>query len=253
MAWILAVVLAAITVATAYFVGAKVWWFPPPISELARHYDEHFVFTLALCGFFFILGQALLAYVVVAGWRRKRDLSLKWVAVVMGVMVLLDISLSRGASQIWKQQHMTPTPAGALRIEVTGQQFAWNVRYAGPDGRFGRTDPKLVNDSGGNPLGLDPKDPAAADDVVRATIVAPVNWPVEIQLRSKDVLHSLFVRELRIKQDAVPGMVIPVRFTAEKTGRYEVCCAELCGLGHHRMRSYLDVVEPAEFEKRLRE
>jgi cytochrome c oxidase subunit 2 len=234
-------------------VGAKVWWFPPPISDLARMYDEHFVFTAALCGFFFVLGQVLLIYVILRGGRRRRELSGRWIWAVVAVMVLLDVSLSQGASRIWREQMMEPSLAEALRVEITGQQFAWNVRYAGPDGRFGRTDPRLVNDSGGNPLGLDRTDPAAADDLVRPTLIVPVGRPVEVLLRSKDVLHSFFVRELRIKQDAVPGMLIRVKFQADRVGRYEICCAELCGLGHHRMRSYLEVVEPPEFQKRLEE
>jgi cytochrome c oxidase subunit 2 len=245
--------VAVVTAATVWAVAAKVWWFPAPISELARLYDDHFVFTLALCGFFFVLGQALLIYVVLRGRKNRREPGTGWVWAVMGAMVLLDVGLSRGASRVWTEQMMEPAPADALRVEVTGQQFAWNVRYAGPDGRFGRTDPRLVNDSAGNPLGLDPKDPAVADDLVRATLVVPAGRPVEVLLRSKDVLHSFFVRELRIKQDAVPGMLIRVKFTAEKAGRYEICCAELCGLGHHRMRSFLEVVEEQEFEKRLRD
>jgi len=251
MGLVLALAVAAITTATVWIAGARIWWFPPPITALGRMYDQHFVFTAALVGFFFVLGQALLIYVVLQGKNRRRELGRRWIPAVMGVMVLLDVGLSKGASRIWHEQMMTPAPADALRVEVMGQQFAWNMRYAGPDGRFGRTEPRLMNDSGGNPLGLDPKDPAAADDVVRTTLIVPVGRPVEVLLRSKDVLHSFFVRELRIKQDAVPGMLIRVKFQADQAGRYEICCAELCGLGHHRMRSYLEVVEPREFQKRL--
>lgn len=253
MGLVLALVVAAITGATVWIVAAKIWWFPPPITELGRMYDQHFVFTATLVGFFFVLGQALLIYVVLQGKNRKRDLGRRWIPVMMGVMVLLDVGLSKGASRIWHEQMLTPAPADALRVEVMGQQFAWYARYAGPDGRFGRTDPRLMDDSGGNPLGIDPKDPAAVDDVVRPTLIVPVGRPVEVLLRSKDVLHSFFVRELRIKQDAVPGMLIRVKFQAEKVGRYEICCAELCGLGHHRMRSFLEVVTPEEFQKRLEE
>jgi cytochrome c oxidase subunit 2 len=252
MGLVLALAVAGVTGLTAWVAAAKVWWFPEPLSELARRYDHHFGFTLAACGFFFVLGQALLIYVILRGSRRS-DLSGRWVWAVIAAMVLLDVGLSSGASRIWREQMMEPAEAGAIQVEVTGQQFAWNIRYPGPDGRFGRIDPRLVSDSGGNPLGLDRRDPAAADDVVRATLVVPAGRTVELVLRSKDVLHSFFVRELRVKQDAVPGMAIRVKFRAEKTGRYEICCAELCGLGHHRMRSYLEVVEPAEFAKRLEE
>jgi cytochrome c oxidase subunit 2 len=248
-----------VTVATIALLAGRLWWFPPPISELAKRYDDHFVLTLALVGFFFLLAQAALGYIVIrfrdsggrraAYWKGNRA----WLWAVAAAMILLDISLSRGSSAIWKEQHLTPAPADALRIEVTGQQFAWNVRYPGPDGRWGRTDPALVNDAGGNPLGLDPADPNGRDDIVIPTIVAPVNRTIELRLRSKDVIHSFFVRELRVKQDAVPGMEIPLKFTANKAGRYEVVCAELCGLGHHRMRTYLEVLEPREYEQRLQD
>ncbi len=244
---------AAITLATVWIVAARRWWFPPPISELARLYDRHFALTLALCGFFFVLGQSLLVFVVLRGPRNRREPGHRWIWAVMGAMVLLDVGLSRGASRLWRDQMMEPAPPDALRVEVTGQQFVWNVRYPGRDGRFGRTDPRLVNDSGGNPLGLDPRDPAAADDLVRTVLVVPAGRTVEVLLRSKDVLHSFFIRELRIKQDAVPGMLIRVKFRPDRIGRYEICCAELCGLGHHRMRSFLEVVDGAEFRKRMEE
>jgi cytochrome c oxidase subunit 2 len=253
MAAVFVLALMCVTVATVGAVTAKVWWFPAPISSLALLFDDHFAFTLALCGFFFVLGQALLIFVVLRGRYHRREPGLRWAWIMMGVMVLLDVGLSRGASRIWHEQMMAPAAAQALRIEVTGQQFVWNVRYPGPDSKFGRTDPRLMNDAAGNPLGLDPQDPAASDDIVRGTLIVPRGRPVEVLLRSKDVIHSFFIRELRIKQDAVPGMVIPVKFQADVPGRYEIACAELCGLGHHKMRSFLEVVEPGELQRRLEE
>ena len=104
-----------------------------------------------------------------------------------------------------------------------------------------------------NILGVDPADPAGKDDVVLPTVFVPRGRPIELLLESKDVIHSFFVRELRLKQDAVPGMRIPLRFTADRVGRYEVACAELCGLGHHQMRTFLEILEPEEYEKRMRE
>jgi cytochrome c oxidase subunit 2 len=126
------------------------------------------------------------------------------------------------------------------------------VRYPGPDNSFGRTDRTLVDDAV-NPLGIVSTDPTGDDDLVIPTLLVPAGRPIVLLLGSKDVLHSFFIRELRIKQDTVPGMLTPLRFTADRPGRYEVACAELCGLGHHQMRTFLEVVDPEEYERRMEE
>ena len=139
-----------------------------------------------------------------------------------------------------------------MQIEVWGQQFAWYFRYPGPDGKFGPTHVDKVNDATANYLGLDrDHDADSKDDIVTSTLSIPVNRPVQLILRSKDVTHSFFVRELRFKQDLVPGMIIPVHFTATQTGRYEIACAELCGLGHYRMRAFLQVLSDDDLKKWL--
>jgi len=156
-----------------------------------------------------------------------------------------------------------PSDSEALVVEVTGEQFAWNVHYAGPDGVFGRTDIKLL-DLQSNPLGLDRADPAAKDDVTTVNqLYLPVNKPIIVRLRSKDVIHSFGVPEFRVKQDAVPGLTIPIWFvpnvtTAEMRARtknpefqYEIACAQLCGLGHARMRGFVTVETPEAFQKWL--
>ena len=154
-----------------------------------------------------------------------------------------------------------PRRAKRWSFEVTGEQFAWNVHYAGPDGVFGRTDIKLI-DLQSNPLGLDRSDPAAKDDVTTVNqLYLPVNKPIIVRLRSKDVIHSFGVPEFRVKQDAVPGLTIPIWFvpnvtTAEmrtRTGnpefQYQIACAQLCGLGHARMRGFVTVQTAEEFQK----
>ena len=156
-----------------------------------------------------------------------------------------------------------PSDSEALVVEVTGEQFAWNVHYAGPDGVFGRTDIKLL-DLQSNPLGLDRADPAAKDDVTTVNqLYLPVNKPIIVRLRSKDVIHSFGVPEFRVKQDAVPGLTIPIWFvpnvtTADMRARtknpefqYEIACAQLCGLGHARMRGFVTVETPEAFQKWL--
>ena len=158
-----------------------------------------------------------------------------------------------------------PADSEALLVQVTGEQFAWNVHYAGADGIFGRTDIQLL-DLQENPLGLDRADPAAKDDVTTLNqLNLPVNKPVIVRLRSKDVIHSFGVPEFRVKQDAVPGLTIPIWFipnvtTAEmrtRTGnpefQYEIACAQLCGLGHYRMRGFVTVQTAEEFQTWLEE
>jgi|TARA_B100001079_G_scaffold48486_2_gene39627 cytochrome c oxidase subunit 2 len=145
---------------------------------------------------------------------------------------------------------------GAEEIRVIGQQFAWNIHYPGADGKFGNRDLKLV-DEVSNPIGLDRSDLNGVDDFVTVNqLHIPVNKPIRIDLSSKDVIHSFSLPEFRVKQDAVPGMSIPVWFeanmttdeylqTVEGTDRegqgFEIACAQLCGLGHYRMKGFLTV------------
>jgi len=149
---------------------------------------------------------------------------------------------------------------GDPRIKNARQQFVWNFRYPGADGKFGGSRPELYNDEDNaatarpGPLGIDPKDPLGLDDLVSVGLmVVPVNRPVKLILRAKDVTHSFFVPALRFKQDAVPGLRINVHFTPIREGRYEIACAELCGISHHRMRAFLEVRSQSEFEKWLQE
>jgi cytochrome c oxidase subunit II len=149
---------------------------------------------------------------------------------------------------------MGPAPADAFVVEITGQQFAWNVRYPGPDGIFGRTDPKLINPSAFNFIGLDKDDPAAQDDIVlQNQLVLPEGRPVRVRLRSLDVIHSFFLPNFRVKQDAMPGMTTETWFIPKQAGEYEIACAEHCGLGHYRMRGALFVVPPSDVAARIKE
>jgi cytochrome c oxidase subunit 2 len=154
-----------------------------------------------------------------------------------------------------------PSTSESLVVQVTGEQFAWNVHYPGPDGVFGRTDLKLL-DLQSNPLGIDRSDPAAKDDVTTLNqLNLPVNKPIIVRLRSKDVIHSFGVPEFRVKQDAIPGLTIPIHFiptvtTAEMRTQkgnpdfqYEIACAQLCGLGHARMRGFVTVQTAEEFQQ----
>jgi cytochrome c oxidase subunit 2 len=182
------------------------------------------------------------------------------VAIVEAVL-LIGFSIPLWAARVDR----LPAESEALMVEVTGEQFAWNIHYAGPDGKFGKTDIKLL-DLQSNPLAIDRDDPAAKDDVTTLNqLYLPVNKPIIVRLRSKDVIHSFGVPEFRVKQDAVPGLTIPIWFvpnvtTAEmrtRTGnaefQYEIACAQLCGLGHAKMRGFVTVVSAEEFQKWLDE
>ena len=139
-----------------------------------------------------------------------------------------------------------PTEQQATVVRVVAEQFIWNIQYPGPDGVFGRTRRDLVGPD--NPLGLDISDPAARDDVwTQNQLNLPVGRPVSVHLSSKDVIHSLGMPEMRVKQDAIPGIVQPVWFTPTKTGRWEIACSQLCGLGHYRMRGFYTIQTQADF------
>ena len=149
-----------------------------------------------------------------------------------------------------------PAPSESVHLRVIGQQFAWNIHYPGPDGKFGSTRTNLVDEQD-NPIGLDRSSDNAADDFYTVNqFHIPVNQKIRVDLTSKDVIHSFTLPELRVKQDAIPGMTIPVHFQATMTseeflkttvgtareGRgLEVTCAQLCGLGHYRMRGFFTV------------
>ena len=141
-----------------------------------------------------------------------------------------------------------PSEGEAVVVRVVAEQFAWNIHYPGPDGTFGRTDIALV--SADNPLGLDRRDPSAKDDITTINqLNLPVDRPALVHLSSKDVIHSFGLYEMRVKQDAIPGMNIPVWFIPNRVGEYEIACSQLCGLGHFRMRGFITIQSAADYKK----
>ncbi len=141
-----------------------------------------------------------------------------------------------------------PAESEAVVVRVVAEQFAWNIHYPGPDGKFGRTDIALI--SADNPLGLDRRDEAAKDDITTINqLNLPIDRPVLVHLSSKDVIHSFGLYEMRVKQDAIPGMSIPVWFIPNRIGEYEIACSQLCGLGHFRMRGFITIQSAADYQK----
>ncbi|MFN0106260.1 MAG: cytochrome c oxidase subunit II [Bryobacteraceae bacterium] len=254
----IAILIAALAGATLALFFHPRWWFPEAISAHANAYDAQFLLTLWVIGCIFVFAQGLLAWVVFRYRDRGQTpsatagggkLELIWTSVTAVVFVALAFA----GQGIWASVHLDAPDPTALPVEVLAKQFAWSYRYAGADGVFGRVDIRQIDDAGGNPFGIDSKDAKGLDDITAALLRVPAGRAVELRLKSRDVIHNFFVRELRLKQDVVPGMTIPLRFNASRPGSYEVPCSELCGLGHHQMRSVLVVMPPEEFEAWLQE
>ncbi len=246
--WLMPVVAVAL--------GAK-RWLPPLASEHGAGIDRMLHYLLLTVGGLFVVGHLILGYFI---WRFGREgrvtyrlatpkVERRWSLVPVVLMTLIaEGGVFALGLPVWAKFYGSAAPGDAITAEITAEQFAWNVRYPGADGKFGRTDPRLI--SLNNSLGLDKNDPAARDDIVLLNdLRLPVNRPARIRLRSKDTLHSFFLPHLRVKQDAVPGMTIEIWFVPTAVGTYEIACAELCGFGHFTMRGLLQVMRPEEFEK----
>ncbi len=169
---------------------------------------------------------------------------------IEGAVVVIEIVLLVGLGiPFWiAEVDALPSPEeDPFEVRVVAQQYVWNVHYPGPDGIFGRTDIDRIDDAE-NPLGLDKNDPNAADDVIHPILRLPVGRQAVIHLTTKDVIHSFGVPEFRVKQNAIPGMSIPVHFTPTMTTEafrelagdparsFEIVCSQLCGMGHFRMK-----------------
>ena len=178
---------------------------------------------------------------------------LEVVVAVIEMVLLVGFALPIWASRI---NNVPEVNSGAVHARVVAQQYAWNIHYPGEDGIFGQTRPNLV-DEVENPIGLDRSSTGGADDFVTINqLHIPVDTKIRLDLTSKDVIHSFSLPELRVKQDAIPGMIIPVHFEATMTSEeflaemvgtpreskgLEISCAQLCGLGHYRMRGFLTI------------
>ena len=167
----------------------------------------------------------------------------------IGIVVVEIVLLVFFAIPAWaKRVSNFPPDSQATVVRVVGEQFAWNIHYPGADGKFGRTDVKLM--AADNPLGLDRSDPSAKDDITTINqLTLPVDKPVLVHLSTKDVIHSFGLYEMRVKQDAVPGLDIPVWFIPNRIGDYEIACSQLCGLGHFRMRGFITIQSAADYQK----
>jgi cytochrome c oxidase subunit II len=187
-----------------------------------------------------------------ADYRGVRGAWSSWVE--GGVLVAEIVLLAFFSIPFWTRQvDAAPPPENeATVVRVVAEQFAWNVHYPGADGVFGRTDIRLVSPD--NPLGLDRDEATGKDDVVvNGRLNLPVGKPVIVFLSSKDVIHSFGLPQMRVKQDAIPGIVQPVWFTPTKTGQWDIACSQLCGLGHYRMKGIYQIQTAEEYSVWLKE
>ena len=226
----------AIAWAQAVDAPARRWWLPESVSTYGATIDWGFYVILWITGVIFIAVEATLIVFLIryrhrpgrrAHYTHGSDrLEIIWTTIPALILVWLAFF----SQNLWAQIRGA-VPEGAQEVEVTAEQFAWNVRYPGPDGQFG-----------------------TADDIETLNqLHLPLLEPVVIHVKSKDVIHSFFLPEFRMKQDAVPGLTTTIWVQATKAGQYEIACAELCGLGHYRMRGFLTVEELATFQAWLAE
>jgi cytochrome c oxidase subunit 2 len=258
MAFLVAIVVWSLTIVSVMLLKQGLDARPEAISVAAHSIDSQFLITLVVTGILFVIAQGLLGLFVMQYHSRRPgkatyqhgNTRIEAAGAILCGIIFMTLAVM--GQKVWARLHLGDVKASVL-VEITGEQFAWNVRYAGADGTFGRTLPRLY-DAARNPVGLDPEDAAGNDDLVLLNqLVVPVSEAVELRLLAKDVLHSFYIPVLRIKQDAVPGIQTRLRFAADKPGTYEIACAELCGLGHYRMQGKLTVMAAADYQNWLLE
>ncbi|HNA42365.1 MAG TPA: cytochrome c oxidase subunit II [Saprospiraceae bacterium] len=234
-------------------------FFPEGVSTYSQQLDNMFAVIYWFSVIIFFLTYTLLfTFLIKYRFNPNRKayhfhgsnaLELTWT--LLPSLVFIGIGL--WSEDIWtatKSEWRVPKPD--VQIEVMAYQFGWNVRYPGPDGVFGKKDRSQMEAS--NPFGIDKYDPAGYDDlVVMNQIHLPINNNVVVNLSTMDVLHSFFLPNFRVKQDAVPGQWIKVWFNGFKAGKYELACAELCGSGHYGMRGELFMQSQQDYNKWLDE
>ena len=240
--------------------GEKILGLPPLASSNGQGVDDLVIYVHWLMLALFV-GWIIYFFYAVNRFRRSRNPKADYVGVTSHASSVIEISVVLAeavlllfvAVPLWaKAVDKFPAASESTVIQVVAQQYAWNARYAGSDGVFGRQDMKFVTPD--NMFGVDPADANGKDDIqVLNEIHVPVNKPVIIYLSSKDVIHSLKIISMRVCQDAIPGLRIPVWFKPVQTGRYQINCAQLCGGGHASMSGgYLVVQTPADYDKWLK-
>lgn len=235
----------------------KLLGLPVLASEHGKDVDKLIIYVHYLMLALFVGWLAYFIYVLIR-FRKSRHPKADYVGVrshastyIEGAVAFIEAVLLIGfAVPLWAKvvDHL-PSEKDSTSVRVVAQQFGWNIRYPGADGVYGKADMKLASSS--NKLGIDRTDAAGKDDIETLNdLHVPVNKPVIANISSLDVIHSFKVIALRVCQDAIPGLSVPVHFTANKTGRYQINCAQLCGTGHYGMAlGFLTVDSPEDYAK----
>ncbi|MDN0082818.1 cytochrome c oxidase subunit II [Crenobacter sp. SG2305] len=250
----LAIALVLIVVAAVLFHVMSPWWLTPLASNWGQ-IDFTLAITIVITGVVFIVINLFVAYAVIryrhrsglrAAYQPENKKLESWLIGIttVGIVAMLAPGLLVYAKLI-------NPPDDALVLEVVGQQWQWSFRFPGKDGQLGSSGVEHIN--AGNPFGLNPLDPRGQDDVLVQgnEVHLPLGRPVKVLLRSKDVLHDFYVQPFRARMNLVPGMVTHFWFTPTKVGRFEILCAQLCGVGHYNMRGMVVVEDEATFQRWL--
>ncbi|PSJ40731.1 cytochrome c oxidase subunit II [Allosphingosinicella deserti] len=251
-----AIAIALLVVGSVLFHVLSPWWQTPLASNWGS-IDTALDVTLLICAAAFIILNLFLAYMLMK-YRHRPGLKAHYEPENTKLEKRLTFWTGIGIAGMlapgliaWNQYVTVPKDAAV--IEATGQQWQWAFRYPGADGVLGSASIGHVSDD--NPFGLNPRDPYARDDVLVETneLHLPINRPVKVVLRSKDVLHDFYVPQFRAKMDLVPGIVTYFWMTPTVGGTYEILCAELCGVGHYQMRGTVVVDQQPAYDAWLAE
>ena len=248
-------ILVAVGTVWFHFYAPLLGWWWTPIASNWEYIDTTIIITFWITGVVFIVLILFMAYCCIRFGYKKGHKSqynpenpkLEWwltILTTLGVAGMLTPSLI-----VWDE--FVTVPKNATEIEVVGQQWDWKYRLPGKDGKLGTTNIKMINDK--NPFGIELKDKNGRDDVLieDGDLHLPMDRPVKVLLRSVDVLHDFYVPEFRAKMDMVPGMITYFWITPTRTGKFDVLCFELCGVGHHAMRSSVVVQNQKDYTEWL--
>ena len=234
-----------------------------PINASSHgHEVDMVIYLIHILMVILFVGWGIYFVVAILKFRKKKNQKANYRGVTshyttwieIGVVVFEAILLLGFSIPFWaKQVNAFPKRKDVINVRIVAEQFAWNVHYPGPDGIFGKADIKFF-DKQSNPLALDPNDPNSKDDITTINqLHLPIGKPAIIELTSKDVIHSFSLPVMRVKQDVIPGMSIPTWFTPTKTGQFEIACAQLCGIGHYRMKGYMTIHTQEDYDLWLAE
>jgi cytochrome c oxidase subunit 2 len=247
---VFAIVLILLVVGSVLLHFLSPWWLTPLASNWGT-IDDTINITFWVTGLVFVAVNLFMAYCVIRYRHRKgrraayEPENKKVEGWLTGLTALGVVAMLAPGLFVWAK--FVEVPEDAAVIEAVGQQWHWSFRFPGKDGVMGTVDARYVSDK--NPFGLNPDDPNGRDDVLISSpeLHLPIDKPVKVLLRSKDVLHNFTVAQFRVKMDLVPGLVSYIWFTPTRTGKFDLLCEELCGIGHFAMRGSVVVEEEAAF------